>query len=94
MEKVKIDHFFEMPGWEGEALALKQVSSQVCANQHPGGAQVHDRWGTLKSAGWLDKASPGRKPVCGTAAQTLSLYGQSSRCLFRQLWQMGDLCFP
>lgn len=57
MEKVKIDHFFEMPGWEGEALALKQVSSQVCADPHPGGAQVHDRWGTLKSAGWLDSVS-------------------------------------
>lgn len=29
MKKVKIDQSFEMFGWEGEDLALKQVSSQV-----------------------------------------------------------------
>lgn len=46
MGKVKIDHFFEMLGWEGEALALKQISSQVCANRHPGAAQVDKRWQT------------------------------------------------
>ena len=40
MEKQKIDHFFEMFGWEEEALALKQISSQVWADQHPGVAQV------------------------------------------------------
>lgn len=40
MEKQKIHRFFEMFGWKEEALALKQISSQVWENQHPGVAQV------------------------------------------------------
>lgn len=53
MGKVKIDHFFEMLGWEGETLALNQISSQVYANQHPGVAQVDKKWRTLSELSWV-----------------------------------------
>lgn len=86
MKKVKIDHSFEMFGWEGGGSGIE-------ANQHPGAAQVDKSWKTPKEMLWV-KVSTGRKPAHGTASQVLSLYGQSFHCLFRQWWQIGDLGFP
>ena len=66
MKKVKIDHSFEMWGWEEEDLASKQISSQVCVSKNPGTVQVDKSWKTLKETLWV-RVSSRRKPACGTA---------------------------